>query len=133
MSGSGSDVRVEVRGSARLGLATGFMLGLFGYLLALVAFGYEGLFTGGADVHDQLAAGMAVAYLVAGVASVGVLVAVVRMWQPRRPVAAGLLGGTAVGIMLIVVLSIRIFGLMGEVASTCPCEPVVDQVRLSHE
>jgi uncharacterized membrane protein YkvI len=109
------------------------MLGLFGYLVALVAFGYEGLFTGGADAHDQLAAGMAVAYMVALVASVAVPVAVLRMRQRRRRLAAGLLGGMAVGIVLLVLLSVRIFDLMDDVASTCPCEPIVDQVRFSSE
>ncbi|MDX6654920.1 MAG: hypothetical protein QOH18_1859 [Solirubrobacterales bacterium] len=109
------------------------MLGLFGYLVALVAFGYEGLFTGGADAHDQFAGGMAAAYMVALVASVAVPVAVLRMRQRSRRVAAGLLGGMAVGIVLLVLLSVRIFDLMDDVASTCPCEPIVDQVRFSSE
>jgi len=41
------------------------------------------------------------------------------------------MGAMAVGIVLIVLLSVRVFGLMGDVASTCPCEPIVDQVRSS--
>jgi hypothetical protein len=38
-------------------LGAGVILGLFGYLLALVGFGYVGLFTGGADAGDQLGSG----------------------------------------------------------------------------
>ncbi|GAA4565189.1 hypothetical protein GCM10023176_12670 [Micromonospora coerulea] len=50
--------------SPGLGAATGFMLGLFGYLVAIVAFGYLGMFAGGQDAGDQLATGIATAYLV---------------------------------------------------------------------
>lgn len=110
------------------------MLGLFGYLVALVAFGCLGIFAGGADPGDQLATGIALAYLVALVASVVVSVAVRRLRQQHRArMAAGLLGGTAVGVLLLVVLSVRIFGLINEVASTCPCEPIIDQVRFSQD
>jgi hypothetical protein len=55
------------------------MLGLFGYVVAVVAFGYVGIFAGGADAADQLGAGLSAAYLVALVASVAVLVAVLRV------------------------------------------------------
>lgn len=105
------------------------MLGLFGYLVAVVAFGYLGVFVGGQDAGDQLATGLATAYLVALVASVAVLVAVRRSWRHHPKVAMGLLSGMGVGIVLVVLLSIRIFGVMDEVASSCPCEPIIDQVR----
>jgi hypothetical protein len=108
------------------------MFGLFGYLVALVAFGYEGLFSGREDAHDQLLGGMAAAYLVVLVATVVVLVAAVRM-RRRRWAVAGLLTGMAIGVTLMVLLSLRIFDLMGDVASTCPCDPIVDQVRFSHQ
>ncbi|MFC4018368.1 hypothetical protein ACFOW4_10480 [Micromonospora sp. GCM10011542] len=111
---------------------TGFMLGLFGYLIALVAFGCLGILAGGADPGDQLATGIALAYLVALVASVVISVTVRRLrLQHRARMAAGLLGGMAVGVLLLVILSVRIFGLIDEVASTCPCEPIIDQVRFS--
>jgi predicted Co/Zn/Cd cation transporter (cation efflux family) len=124
---------VEPAGAATHGPAgstvvTGFMLGLFGYLAALVVFGYVGLFTGDEDAGDQLAAGLAAAYAIALVATVTALVAVLR--RRRRPrTAVGLLAGMAVGIALLVLLTVRIVGLMDEVASTCPCEPIIDQIR----
>lgn len=68
------------------------MLGLFGYLVAIVAFGYLGMFAGGQDAGDQLATGIATAYLVGLVASVVVVVAVRRRHQPKM--AMGLLSGT---------------------------------------
>ena len=117
--------------AAAPGLGVGLMLGLFGHLAALVAFGYEGLFTGRADAADQLWAGLAVAYLVALVAVVATVVAVFRTRRSRPRFAAGLLGGTALGVVLIVLLTVRVVGVMGDVTSTCPCEPIIDQVRTS--
>ncbi|MFR9781069.1 hypothetical protein ACL02O_34175 [Micromonospora sp. MS34] len=115
-------------------MGAGFMLGLFGYLVAVVAFGYVGIFTGEEDAGDQLASGLAAAYFVALVASAAVLVAVLRARRQRRPkMAVGLLSGMVVGIVLLVLLSARIFGLMNEVASTCPCEPIIDQVRFARD
>jgi hypothetical protein len=113
------------------GAVTGLMLGLFGYLLALVAFGYEGLFTGNADAATQLAAGLTAAYLVASVASLTGLIAVLRNRGRHPRLAAGLVAGMTLGIVLLVLLSVRIFGLMDDVSSTCPCEPIIDQVRIS--
>ena len=107
------------------------MLGLFGYLAALVIFGYEGLFAGGADAGDQLAAGLAAAYLVALIASVTVVVATVRVRRDRPRMALGLLVGMAVGVVLLVLLSVRIVGVMNDVAGTCPCEPIIDQIRFA--
>ena len=124
--------RTAVGGPDSSGAGVGFMLGLFGYLVALVAFGYEGLFSGGADARDQLSVGLTVAHLVTMITSVSVLVAVLRLRRQRRA-AAGLLGGAGVGVMLIVLLSLRVAGIMGDVAGTCPCEPIVDQVRFSHQ
>ncbi|NYF58591.1 hypothetical protein [Micromonospora purpureochromogenes] len=116
------------------GVGVGFVLGLFGHLVAVVAFGYVGIFTGGADAGDQLASGLAAAYLVAVVASAAVLLAARRARrQQRRKMAAGLLSGMVVGILLLVLLSARIFGLMSEVAATCPCDPIIDQVRFARD
>lgn len=109
--------------------ATGFLLGLFGYLLALVAFGYEGLFAGGADAGDQLAAGLASAYLTAVVTSVGVTIASIRCWRRRRSEALGLLAGAMVGVVLLVLLSMRVLAVMDGVGGTCPCQPLIDQLR----
>jgi hypothetical protein len=110
------------------------MLGLFGYLVALVAFGYVGLFAGGADAGDQLAGGLAVAYLLAMITSVAVpVVAVLRMRRRQRRGLAALLGGMAVGLVLMVLLTVRVGNLINDVASTCPCEPIVDQLRISHQ
>lgn len=109
----------------------GFMLGLLGYLAALVAFGYIGLFTGGADAADQLAAGMAAAYIVALIASAATLVAAVRVRRSRPRTMVGLLVGMTIGVVLVAVLSVRISDLMNDVGGTCPCEPLIDQVRSS--
>lgn len=70
------------------------MLGLFGYLVAIVAFGYLGMFAGGQDAGDQLATGIATAYLVGLVASVVVVVAVRRTRRHQPKMAMGLLSGT---------------------------------------
>lgn len=63
--------------------------------------------------------------------SVAVLVTVLRSRLHTPKMTVGLLSGTAVGIVLLVLLSARIFGLMNEVPSTCACEPIIDQVRFS--
>jgi hypothetical protein len=36
-------------------------------------------------------------------------------------------------VVLLVLLSVRIFDLMAGAASTCPCEPIIDQVRFPDE
>ncbi|MFI7492990.1 hypothetical protein ACIBXA_31925 [Micromonospora echinaurantiaca] len=116
-----------------IGAGIAFMLGLFGYLVAVVAFGYLGLFAGGQDAGDQLATGLATAYLVALVATVAVLVTVRRSRRHHPKMAMGLLSGMGVGILLVLLLSARTFGVMNEVASTCPCEPIIDQVRFARD
>jgi uncharacterized membrane protein YfcA len=68
---------------------------------------------------------------VASVTSVTGLVAVLRQRKHRPRLAAGLMIGMAIGIALLVVLSVRIVGLFGQVGSTCPCEPLIDQLRNS--
>lgn len=128
---SGGGAPVSVDGAKGFGVVTGFVLGLFGYLLAAVAFGYEGLFTGSADPHDQLAAGLMAAYLVAALTSAAVLGA--AWWIRRRRALTGLLCGMAVGVILMVLLSVRIFNLMADVSGNCPCDPIVDQLRFSHQ
>ncbi|WP_238011892.1 hypothetical protein KZZ52_13720 [Dactylosporangium sp. AC04546] len=131
---SASGGRDTVDGPAGTGFVTNFIVGLFGYLVALVAFGYVGLFAGGADAGDQLAGGLGVAYLVAIVTSVVVpVVAVVRSRRRQRRGLAALLSGMALGLLLMVLLTIRVVDLMNDVASTCPCEPIVDQLRISRQ
>jgi uncharacterized membrane protein YhaH (DUF805 family) len=133
-SHSASGARVTVDGPSGAGSVTSFVIGLFGYLVALVVFGYVGLFVGGADAGDQLAGGLAVAYLVAMVTSVAVpVITVLRLRRRQRRGIAALLGGMALGLVLIVLLTIRVFNLMNDVASTCPCEPIVDQLRISRQ
>ena len=71
------------------------------------------------------------AYLVASVASLTGLIAVLRRRVRQPRMAVGLVAGMAIGIALLILLSVRIFDLMDDVASTCPCEPIIDQVRIS--
>lgn len=107
------------------------MLGLFGYLCALVAFGYLGLFVGGADAGEQLAVGLMLGWVVAAAASVATLVAALLTRRSRPRMAVGLFAGMAVGLVLVVMLSVRILSLTNDLGSGCPCEPIIDQVRWS--
>jgi hypothetical protein len=107
----------------------GLVLGLFGYLCAAVVFGYVGLFVGGQDAGDQLASGLFAAWAVSFVASVVTVVAAIRLRRSRSGLV-GLLAGTAVGLALVVLLSVRVFGVMNAVGSGCPCEPIIDQILL---
>lgn len=132
-TGAGRPTLAERGAPARRGAIVGFLLGLFGHLGALVAFGYVGLFVGGADAGEQLAVGIYLAWVVALVASVITGVAALRTRRSQPRMAAGLGAGMAVGVALIVLLSIRIFGLMNDLGSGCPCEPIVDQVRWPHD
>jgi hypothetical protein len=72
--------------------------------------------------------------LLAAVTSVAVPVAAVRrLRRQQRRGARALLGGMALGVALMVLLTVRVFGLMNDVASTCPCEPIFDQLRISRQ
>lgn len=114
--------------SAGVGLATGFALGLFGFFAALVAFGYEGLFSGGADPGDQLSFGLVSAYFVGLIAAIWVAVAALRArrTQPRK--AMGLIAGLAVGVLLLALLTVRVLPLMNTAPHGCDCAPIIDQI-----
>lgn len=113
----------------RVGATVGFMLGLFGHLCAAVVFGYVGLFSGGDDVADELAAGLLASWAVSFIASVVTVVVAIRM-RRGRPRLVGLLAGMAVGLALVVLMSVRVFGVMNAVGGGCPCGPAIDQLRL---
>ena len=113
------------------GAPTGFALGLFGYLAALVAFGYEGLFTGRADPADQLAAGLAASYLVGFVATIWVIVVAVRIRRRQPWRSAGLIAGLTVGVVLLTLLTLRIWPVMQAASSGCDCSPLIDQIKIS--
>jgi hypothetical protein len=133
-TGQARDARVTVDGPIAGGSVNSFGVGLFGYLVALVLFGYVGLFAGGADAGDQLAGGLAVAYLMAMVTSVAMaVVTVLRLRRGQRRGTAALLGGMALGLVLMALLTVRVLDLMSDVAATCPCEPIVDQLRISRQ
>jgi hypothetical protein len=109
-------------------LFVGFALGVFGYLLAVLVFMYEGLFSGGADPHDQMAAGLYVALLV-GVAPTVIAPIVgwrTRRGQPRR--AIGLLTGWACGVVLLIWLFATVHPLLDDLNGHCPCEPLIQQL-----
>ncbi|MBO3743087.1 hypothetical protein [Actinoplanes flavus] len=105
---------------------TRFITGLFGYLAALVAFLWIGILTGGADPGDSLAAGLAAALLIALLATVAVLVTSWRRQRTGQPIAASLAGMVA-GLLLTALLTVRVYPVMRQAASTCPCEAIIDQ------
>lgn len=113
------------------GAPTGFALGLFGYLAALVAFGYEGLFTGRADPADQLGGGLAASYLVGLVATISVVVGALRTRSRQPWKAVGLAAGMAAGVVLLTLLSVRIVPVMQDAPGGCDCSPLIDQIRMS--
>ncbi|GAA4946620.1 hypothetical protein [Actinoplanes utahensis] len=104
-----------------------FISGLFGYLVAIVAFLWIGLLIGHADPADSLGAGLAVAYLIALSATVAVLVTALRARRRGRPIA-GSLAGMAVGLILMALLAARIQPVAERADPGCPCEAIIDQI-----
>ncbi|MBB4752697.1 hypothetical protein [Actinoplanes lobatus] len=55
-----------------------------------------------------------------------VLVVSWRRQRTGQPIAASL-AGMAVGLLLTALLTVRVFPVMRQAASTCPCEAILDQ------
>jgi hypothetical protein len=108
---AGVNPTVDRDHSGRLAeLWVGFACGLVGFLVAVWVFGYIGLFTGGADVHDSVASGLFFGLLVAVIPAIAVPIVAVRARRRRRRRAIGYTAGWIVGVAMIVQL----------VATVCP-------------
>jgi hypothetical protein len=107
----------------------GFVLGLFGFLLAVWAFVYVGLFTGRADPHDQLGAGLSAAEILGAISLIAVVVTAVRTRRRSAARAYGLLIGLLVGVLLHVHLHVVVVPVMNDLPGGCNCDPLIEQLR----
>jgi hypothetical protein len=106
----------------------GFAGGLVGFLIAVWVFGYIGLFTGGADVHDSVTSGLLFALLVAVVPATVVPIVAVRARRRRPRRAVGYAAGWIVGVAVIVQLVATVYPALDNLPSTCPCEAPFEQL-----
>lgn len=107
----------------------GIASGTVGFLFGAWTFLYVGLFTGGADPHDQVASGLSVAALAGLIAAIVVPIAALRGRRRNPARSLGLMIGWLFGLVILINLLVVVYPVLDGLPGGCSCEPLIENLK----